>query len=80
MSHLEERLIRRLGGIGLLKWSLILLAAGCAPLFLYILFGPEDGNPIGLGLLAVAAVLLGGFGALLGLVVTIVQYFMRGRK
>ena len=75
MSHLEERLLRRLGGLRLLKWSLILGLAGSAPLLLYIVFGPSDGNPIGLGLLAVAAVVIGGFGAALGLIVSIVQYF-----
>jgi hypothetical protein len=43
-----------------------LLSAG--PLLLYIVFGPSDGNPIGLGLLAMlgtgVAMPLGGIGAL----------------
>lgn len=31
--------------------GLVLLALGTGPLLLYIVFGPRDGNPIGLGLL-----------------------------
>jgi len=42
------------------------LLLGVGPLLLYILLGPADGNPIGLGLLAVVAVPVGlccaGFG------------------
>jgi hypothetical protein len=33
--------------------------AGYLPLQLYIIFGPADGNPIGLGLLMVMGMMLG---------------------
>ena len=36
--------------------ALAVLLAGWAPILLYALFGPADGNPIGLGLLAWASV------------------------
>lgn len=40
--------------------GLAVLVFGAGPLLLYILFGPADGNPIGLGLLAMVAVPVGG--------------------
>jgi hypothetical protein len=36
-----------------LKVGLAILALGTGPLVLYVIFGPSDGNPIGLGLLFV---------------------------
>ncbi len=39
--------------------GLLVLVLGCLPLALYIVFGPPDGNPIGLGLLAFVSMLLG---------------------
>lgn len=38
-----------------LRWSVLIAAAGIGPLLLYIAVGPADGNPIGLGLLAMVA-------------------------
>lgn len=45
--------------------SLLFGLLGVTPLLLYIVFGPADGNPIGLGLLAMLAVLVaqGGLAA-----------------
>ena len=35
-----------------LFWAgIVVLAATAGPLLLYVIFGPKDGNPIGLGLL-----------------------------
>lgn len=54
----------------LLIASLTFGAVGIAPLLLYILFGPADGNPIGLGLLFVFTApfaILGSGIALIGL-------------
>lgn len=53
--------------------KIIVVAAGIAllsllPLLLYILFGPSDGNPIGLGLLALAGMLLGLAGLVIGII------------
>lgn len=53
MSRIEEWIIRRWSGGRIIVGSLALAAAGVSPLVLYVLFGPSDGNPIGLGLLAV---------------------------
>jgi hypothetical protein len=49
-----------------------LMAASLAPLLLYVIFGPKDGNPIGLGLLMV-------FGVPLGLLVLIIGLITRKR-
>ncbi|NGY05200.1 hypothetical protein [Solimonas terrae] len=43
-----------------MKIGAVIAALGTAPLLLYIIFGPSDGNPIGLGLLAWASWLVGG--------------------
>ena len=44
------------------------MVASLAPLLLYIVFGPADGNPIGLGLLMVAGVPTGLILLVIGLV------------
>lgn len=51
--------------------------AGVMPLLLYSVFGPEDGNPIGLGLLALLAIPTGAMIALAGAIKLLVQYFGR---
>ena len=56
MSHPEERVLQRWSGKTIIVRSLMVGLAGMAPLLLYATFGPSDGNPIGLGLLAVAVV------------------------
>ena len=43
----------------LLRAGIATPVAGTIPLLLYVLFGPANGNPIGLGLLAWASWLLG---------------------
>lgn len=42
-----------------LKLGLVILAVGYIPIQLYILFGPRDGNPIGLGLMFVVCLFAG---------------------
>lgn len=74
MSRIEEAFLRRFSGLKIVIWSLAFGIAGAAPLFLYIAFGPADGNPIGLGLLAVASVPISGIGACVGLIKMLVQY------
>jgi hypothetical protein len=59
--------------------SLSVGAVGIAPLLLYILLGPKNGNPIGLGLLAVLAALVATVGAAIGAVTLLVEYFARRR-
>ncbi|MBS0308232.1 MAG: hypothetical protein JSS58_04595 [Proteobacteria bacterium] len=73
MIETEETLLRRLSGLTILLWSLVLGAAGIVPLLLYIAFGPSDGNPIGLGLLAAFAVPVGAIGACTGLVKMLIE-------
>lgn len=75
MSHLEEKFIRRWTGWQFIAGSLVIGVVGVLPLLLYIAFGPADGNPIGLGLLAMAAVPIAGMGILIGVVKLLVQYF-----
>lgn len=75
MSHLEEKFIRRWTGQQFIVGSLAIGAGGMLPLLLYIAFGPADGNPIGLGLLALAAVPIAGMGVLIGVVKLLVHYF-----
>ncbi|HEX5830648.1 MAG TPA: hypothetical protein VFY16_06690 [Gemmatimonadaceae bacterium] len=51
-----------------------------SPLLLYIAFGPADGNPIGLGLLAVVAVPAAVIGVGVGLLTMLLQTLSsRGR-
>lgn len=64
-------------GLKVLLGSLALGILGASPLLLYIAFGPRDGNPIGLGLLAVAAILVGGLGAACGLVILVIESLKR---
>ena len=60
--------------------SLAAGAIGIAPLLLYALLGPKNGNPIGLGLLAMLAVPVAAIGSLIGLVTMVVEYFLRPRS
>lgn len=79
MSRIEEALLRRLSGLKILIWSLALSAVSVAPLLLYIAFGPPDGNPVGLGLLAVATLPVSAVGVGIGLVKMLVEYFTDNR-
>lgn len=75
MNRIEEALLRRFSGLKIVIWSLAFGIVGVAPLYLYIAFGPADGNPIGLGLLAVVSVPVSGIGVCVGLIKMLVQYF-----
>ncbi len=67
-------------GLRILLFSLTAGAIGTAPLLLYILLGPADGNPIGLGLLAALAVAVALIGGLVGAVALGVEYLRRSRS
>ncbi len=71
---------KRSRGLKILLGSLTAGAIGIAPLLLYALLGPKDGNPIGLGLLAMLAVPVAAIGSLIGLVTMAVEYFLRPRN
>lgn len=79
MSQFEERALRRWSGTTIILRSLMFGGAGVAPLMLYIMFGPSDGNPIGLGLLAVATVPLAVCGVGIGLIKVVVEALSSGR-
>jgi hypothetical protein len=64
-------------GVRILRISLLIGAAGVAPLLLYILLGPANGNPIGLGLLAVVAVPASIVGMAIGALTLVVERFAR---
>jgi len=77
MSHLEEAILRRFEGSTIVLFGLTVAVAGLLPLLLYVAFGPEDGNPVRLGLLAIAAVPTGGIIALAGIIKLLVRHFQR---
>jgi hypothetical protein len=59
MIDLEHRLLKRWTAAAFLKTGLALMAVGFLPILLYAMFGPADGNPIGLGLLMAVLVPIG---------------------
>jgi hypothetical protein len=67
-------------GLRILLGSLIAGAAGVAPLLLYTLLGPADGNPMGLGLLAMLAMAIAIIGALIGAVTVAVEHIKQTRS
>ena len=77
MSHIDEAIIRRFSGRTILVFGIAVAVIGVLPLLLYIELGPEDGNPIGLGLLAMAALPTGAVIAAVGLIKIVVQFFLR---
>jgi len=79
MTNAEEKLIARWSASRYFVAGLVIAAAGYLPLQLYIVFGPRDGNPIGLGLLAVIAIPLGLAVCAVGLIKLVVGHFV-GRK
>lgn len=73
MARSETSWIGRSGGMKILLVGIAIGIAGMAPLLLYILLGPADGNPIGLGLLAVVAVPAGAIVAAVGLAIALAE-------
>ncbi len=67
-------------GKKIVLWSVVLGIIGVAPLGLYILLGPKDGNPIGLGLLAVIAAPASLISTGMGLVLMIVEFFTQKKE
>ena len=80
MSQLEESLLRRWSERTLLIAGIAVGLAGVAPLALYVWLGPADGNPIGLGLLAVVAVPISAIVTLTGIIKLVVAYFSRSAE
>lgn len=76
MIDLEEKLISCWSARTFLIAGAVIAAIGYLPLEMYILFGPRDGNPIGLGLLFITAAPLGLMIFVIGLIKLIVRYFL----
>ena len=66
-----------MAGSRMLLVGVAVLLIGVGPLLLYILFGPADGNPIGLGLLAMVAVPVGLGLAGFGLLRMLIEFLVR---
>lgn len=77
MAQRNGHALLRLAGVRLMLWSVVAGLVGVAPLLLYIAIGPADGNPVGLGLLAILALALAAIGLLLGAVSALVQLLLR---
>jgi hypothetical protein len=71
---------KRSYGKKILLGSGVVAAVGAGPLLLYILLGPANGNPVGLGLLAMLALPLAAIGAIIGTVTLAVEWFVRARN
>jgi hypothetical protein len=80
MTDLEQSLVRRWSGARIVKISLVIGCVGLSPLLLYIVFGPRDGNPIGLALLAMAALPVAAVGVFVGLVKLLLRRFFRSES
>jgi hypothetical protein len=59
MPDFEHKLVQRWSPMAFIKAGVLVMLLGAAPLLLYTLLGPADGNPIGLGMLMVVAVPIG---------------------
>ena len=79
MIELEEKVLTRWSARKFLIGGIIIAVIGYLPLQLYIMFGPRDGNPIGLGLLFITATPAGLFVVAVGLIKLIVGFFL-GRR
>lgn len=77
MSGIKGDLLVRWSGLKILAVGTAFGFAGVLPLLLYIAFGPTNGNPIGLGLLAVAVVPIAGMGVVVGLIKMVVEHLVR---
>lgn len=78
MRNLENALLRRFSGARIIAGSLVLGLCGFMPLQVYIWFGPADGNPIGLGLLALATLPFAAAGIVIGSIKMLVRRFRAG--
>lgn len=79
-NRAERPAARKSVGLRILLTSLVAGGVGIAPLLLYILLGPADGNPIGLGLLAMLAMAVAIIGGLIGALTAGVEFLRRSRN
>jgi hypothetical protein len=67
-------------GIKVIALSLLLVLVSAAPIMLYVVFGPADGNPVGLGLLFAAGALIGHIGFVIGILLLLWDNFISNKK
>jgi len=67
-------------GIKVIALSLLLVFVSAAPIMLYVVFGPADGNPVGLGLLFAAGALIGHIGFVIGILLLLWDNFISNKK
>lgn len=67
-------------GIKVIALSLLLVFVSAAPIMLYILLGPPEGNPVGLGLLFAAGTLVGHLGFVIGILLLLWDNFLTDNK
>lgn len=79
MIRLQTSMLRRSKGMRVVALSLGIGLIGALPLLAYVAFGPKDGNPMGLGLLAAVAVPIATIGVFAGLVTHLVEALLRRR-
>lgn len=79
VTNIKQPANPRSQGLRILRASLLVGAAGITPLLLYILLGPANGNPIGLGLLAVVAAAVSIVGLAIGTITMLLERFARPR-
>jgi hypothetical protein len=79
MSDMEHSLRRHWSGARIVLVSIAWGLLGAAPLILYIQWGPTNGNPIGLGLLALVAMPSSCVGAAVGVIKIVVDSLTHSR-
>ncbi len=67
-------------GVKVIALSLLLVLVCAAPIMLYIIFGPKDGNPVGLGLLFAVGALVAHVGFVVGMLLLIVDNLLKRKK
>jgi len=66
-------------GLKLIAYSLVLVFATSLPFMLAVLLGPEDANPVFLGMVFAGGALLAHLGFLVGLLMLIWDHYFRRR-
>lgn len=64
-------------GLKLIAYSLVVVFATSLPLIAYVIFGPSDGNPVGLGLLFAGGAMVAHVGFFVGLLMLIWDHYFR---
>lgn len=77
MSERDNVRSRSAPGSTIATFGVGVFVVGVGPLLLYGLLGPADGNPIGLGLLAMVSVPVAGMLVVLGLIKMLIEFLVR---